>query len=113
MDVAEQLQHRLNAEARRTTHYYSDGVEVMLRHLPVLVCADGFKMSVQASRTHYCTPCDNVGPYTHVEVGYPSAVEPLLMPHIDRPDHDPTDTVYGWVPLDVVAAVVAKHGGLK
>ena len=38
-----------------------------------IVCADGHTLSVQASETHYCTPRDNRGPWTHVEVGYPTA----------------------------------------
>ena len=35
-------------------------------------CRDGFEMSVQASLHHYCTPQQDDGPYTHVEVGAPS-----------------------------------------
>ena len=41
-------------------------------------CHDDFKMSVQASRDHFCTPRQDEGPYTHVEVRYPSELEELL-----------------------------------
>ena len=80
--------------------------------VPRITCEDGFSMSVQASETHYCTPRFNTGPWTHVEVGYPSAHETLLMAYAENPDR-PTGTVYGYVPLEVVADVVRKHGGIK
>lgn len=76
-----------------------------------IVCSDGFKISVQARAESYCTPRDDVGPYTHVECGYPSEEEPLLMPYAEDPSA-PTDTVYGWVPRSVVTLVIAKHGGV-
>ena len=43
---------------------------------PRIVCADGFSLSVQASNGHYCTPRSNYGPYSRVEVGYPSSRPP-------------------------------------
>ena len=77
-----------------------------------VVCADGFKMSVQANPTAYCEPrsgiCEN---YTLVEVGFPSAEESLLMPWAESPE-DPTGTVYGYVQVDVVTKVIVKHGGM-
>ncbi len=83
-----------------------------MRVIGPLVCADGFTMSVQASAGHYCTPRDNTGPYTHFEIGFPSQEEPELMQYAESPD-EPTETVYGWVPVEVVTAVIVKHGGLK
>ena len=74
-------------------------------------CADGFSMSVQASTFCYCTPRNNDGPYSQVEVGYPSAREEMLMDWAEDPD-DPTGTVYGYVPVSVVTNVIAKHGGI-
>ena len=82
----------------------------MKGYTPV-VCADGFKMSVQASTLHYCTPRYNRGPYSAVEVGFPSKAEPLLIKWAEDRD-DLTNTVYGWVPADVVKRVIAKHGGM-
>jgi len=74
-------------------------------------CADGFRMSVQASGGHYCSPRDDdASAYESVEIGFPSAAEPLLMEYAESADR-PTKTVYGWVPADVVKAVIAKHGG--
>ena len=74
-------------------------------------CADGFEMSVQANVSAYCSPRENSGKYELVEVGFPSAVEPMLMPYVeDRTT--PTRTVYGYVPVEVVTNVLAKHGGI-
>ncbi len=73
-------------------------------------CADGFSMSVQGNEGAYCTPKDDQGPYFSVEVGYPSASEPLLLPYAENPS-TPTSTIYGWVPSAVVLEVIERHGG--
>ena len=75
-------------------------------------CADGFSMSVQASKYNYCEPrIDNASEYTAVEVGFPSDYEPMLVPWVEDPE-DYTGTVYGWVPVQVIVDVCAKHGGV-
>ncbi len=77
-----------------------------------VVCADGFSMSVQAHDGAYCSPrIDNAESYDEVEVGFPSSVEPLLMEWCEDKE-DPTGTVYGYVPTQVVVNVIAKHGGM-
>ena len=77
-----------------------------------IVCLDGFSMSVQARATSYCTPrVDNATKYTHVEVGFPSEAEEMLMQWAEDREK-PTDTVYGWVPAQTIALVCAKHGGI-
>ena len=77
-----------------------------------IVCLDGFSMSVQARGTSYCTPrIDNAAEYTHVEVGFPSEAEEMLMQWAEDREK-PTDTVYGWVPAQTIALVCAKHGGI-
>jgi hypothetical protein len=78
---------------------------------PPLVCVDGFAMSVQASDAHYCSPRDNAGPWTQVEVGFPTDRVEELMAYCEDPE-TPTKTVYGYVPVEVVCAVVEAHGGL-
>lgn len=77
---------------------------------PEIVCANGFKMSVQASRMHYCSPRDNVGPWRTVEIGSPNRIEPLLWDYAVEPGKW-TETVYGYVPVELVAAVIEVHGG--
>jgi hypothetical protein len=76
-----------------------------------VVCCDGFSMSVQASSGHYCSPRNDEGPWETVEVGYPSKIEPLLWDYADEPGKW-TDTVYGHVPIELVAAVIEVHGGI-
>lgn len=76
--------------------------------VPAIKCADGFTMSVQASRTHYCTPRNDVGPYTAVEVGFPSKHENRLAPYGDN-----NSDVFAWVPVDVLDEIIRAHGGLK
>ena len=83
-----------------------------LKRNELVVCADGFTMSVQAHAGAYCLPKMTGAPvYREVEVGFPSIEEPMLMKWAEEA-HRPTDTVYGYVPVQVVTNVIAKHGGI-
>lgn len=103
----------------RLEDFSFDGMERCTKNVstifPRMVCADGFNMSVQGNYGGYSTPRDDFADnYSEVEVGYPSEREELLMPFIDGgPDTDPTKAVYAYVPVEIIAEVVAKHGGLK
>lgn len=77
---------------------------------PRIECNDGFTMSVQARAFCYCSPRNDQGPWTEVEVGFPSEREEMIMEWVED-ETNPTDTVYGWVPVEVIQQVVAKHGG--
>jgi hypothetical protein len=80
--------------------------------IPRITCADGFNLSVQASHYHYCQPrYDDCYQYFSVEIGYPSERVDEFMEFAEDP-REPTDTVYGQVPVDIVDAVIAKHGGI-
>jgi|LWDU01.1.fsa_nt_gi hypothetical protein len=72
----------------------------------------GFNVSIQASERSYCEPRNNTGPYTSVELGFPSAPDSLIIGYAEDSD-DPTGTVYGWVPVGVVQALISKHGGIE
>lgn len=104
---------------------------------PRIRCADGFDLSVQASWGHYCLDADGRRPklpmsgpfsdsavapmpYTAVEVGFPSArPEPWRCSTAPRDGwewyaespEDPTGTVYGYVPVQMVLDLIAAHGG--
>ena len=81
---------------------------------PRIKCLDGTTLSVQASRTHYCDPRDNFGPYFTVEVGFPSTDPPeSWRDYIDGDwdTDDRTGTVYGHVPVGLVREFVELHGG--
>lgn len=78
-----------------------------------IVCKDGFSMSVQAGSGLYCSPreCLEDGEYESVEIGFPSCEESLINTYAENPS-DYTDTVYGYVPVEIVDEVIIKHGGL-
>lgn len=100
-----------------------------------ITCTDGFSLSVIAGGGTYCRPRptlsiggrvrrpDNLsdvssaytGPFTAVEVGFPSdRPEPWgqWREYCENPE-DPTDTVYGFVPVELVRALIESHGGDK
>ncbi len=75
-------------------------------------CADGFFMSVQANENAYCQPrINNAEKYISVEIGFPSHREEIIIDWAENVEN-PTDTVYGYVPVSVVTNVIAKHGGI-
>ncbi len=77
-----------------------------------ITCLDGFSMSVQAGEHGYSSPQeDDASSYTQVEVGYPSAIDDLLMPYVEDRSK-PTLTVYPYVPMEVVEQVILSHGGV-
>jgi len=85
-------------------------------------CKDGFTMSVQASNSHWSTPKINDAPsYLEVEIGFPSERERLLDRYcegiylwVNKDDDDSvfTNSVYPYVPAEVVIEVIMKHGGM-
>lgn len=79
---------------------------------PAVKCEDGFEVSIQASYGHYCTPRVNDAPrYESVELGYPSMVDDLILEYAETPS-EPTHTVYGQVPVEIVDQLIEKHGGM-
>jgi len=102
-----------------------------------LRCADGFTVSVIAGQGTYCAPrptlchreshpvqgnsrlnevkCSFPGPYTAVEVGYPSErPEPWSQWQEyadDLSDESEGSGVYGSVPVGMVRALIASHSG--
>lgn len=76
---------------------------------PEIECADGTTLSVQASTVHYSMPRENDGPYTHVEVGFPSVMPPWWNSYAE--DKDITETVAPFVPVGLVREFIDDHGG--
>jgi len=103
-----------------------------------LHCTDGFTVSVIAGGGTYCSPrprlcapnidwcplpadkalneveCTYPGPYTEVEVGFPSGrPEPWAewQEYADEPYDDGTEGVYSFVPVRVVRRLIEAHGG--
>ena len=79
---------------------------------PRIRCKDGFYISVQATFCHYCFPRETfAGPYEEVELGFPSEADPFIEDYAEDPNDAP-DTVYGYVPIDIVERLIKKHGGI-
>jgi hypothetical protein len=113
IEIIKELHRRLDGSARINgdIKFSSYDGNPFLNLLPRVECADGFAMSVQASSTHYCSPRNSFGPWHAVEIGYPTAKVDAFMPYIDDEDSAPTDTVYGYVPIGLVADAIAELGG--
>jgi len=83
-----------------------------MRKNKTVVCADGFSVSIQASSTHYCMPRENdADRYSEVELGFPSGEDSLIAPFAEDPS-SPTETVYAYVPSEIVYILLTKHGGV-
>ena len=116
------------------------GVTAFQKVRPRIACNDGFSVSVQASEFTYCHPrytqwqnedgwqvingeywlssetprnfeTDHYTPYESVELGFPSEEDELINEYAEGDDY--TNTVYGYVPVNVVEQLVEKHGGFK
>lgn len=80
--------------------------------MPRLILADGTSLSVQASEHSYSSPRDNKGPYTKVEVGFPSETPPEAWKDFAEDWDNPTGTIYGYIPLTMVMLHIGAHGGI-
>ena len=100
MDTNEWLKSKKSAWRSRPPHV----------RRPIL-CKDGFSVFIQASEAHRCEPRDNNGPYTAVELGYPNRVDSLITAYAENEEY--LNTVYPCVPVEIVDALIAKHGGIK
>jgi hypothetical protein len=81
---------------------------------PVTVCADGYEVSIQCSEHNYCQPRENildVSEYSSFELGFPSQSDELLDEYAEDTE-DPLNTIYPYVPREVVEALIAKHGDI-
>lgn len=69
-------------------------------------------MSVQGNEFTYCSPRELSPYYNTMEIGFPSATEDTLLPYAEEADN-PTGTIYGYVPVEIIEAVIEKHGGIN
>jgi len=75
-------------------------------------CRDGYTVSVQGGDYfHYCEPRIHENSYFNVELGYPSCCDEEILKYAENPDA-PTETVYAYVPIEIVEELVEKHGGI-
>lgn len=79
-----------------------------IKQWPTLICKDGYGMSVQASVRHLCRPrTDDAQDYSHVEVSCTAEKGDAIAAF-----GDPDEGIYGFVPVDVVLAMLEEHGGV-
>lgn len=89
--------------------------QVVFKIRESIKCSNGLQLSVQASENHYCTPRNNEGPYTHVEVySYD-----LKIPNWKNPIHGyhrltgiPEHVTYYNVPVQQLLDLVYASGGI-
>lgn len=88
---------------------------------PKIKFNNGGSASIQASRTHYSEPRNNVGPYTSMEIGYPSEgteIPDSLLKYEETSQHgkgegfNPYDSIYAYVPVSVVKEFIEANGGI-
>ena len=102
------LQSILNTEVKKL----SVDIEYKLAS-PRIHCMDGTSFSIQASKFTYCAPRSNYGPWSAVELGYPSKHFLLLEQYKDADDETAqVDSVFGYVPIEIVEAIIKKCGGI-
>ena len=87
---------------------------------PEIVCADGFRMSVQGCDRHYAGLGPDGRPYS-VESGFPSYIEEALIPYAEMQgiyNEDYSERigeeysgVFGYVPLEIAEAIIRRHNG--
>ncbi len=79
---------------------------------PIIICNDGLKISVQGSSVHYCTPRSDSYYYNEMEIGFPSEEIKELIGYAENKS-DLLNTVYPYVPCDLIQKIIDTHGGIN
>lgn len=78
---------------------------------PRAVLEDGFELSIQASKNHYCSPrIDDADEYSSFEIGYPSEEVKSLKEYAENGSE--SCSVYTFVPVEIVNKILEDHGGI-
>ena len=110
MNTEQKLQAHLDGRIKKI------GAHTYKRVAPHITCADGTTMSVQAGAYLYCSPRMNTGPWSQVEVGFPSEAPPESWSEYFDGDwgaDDRTDSIYPYIPISLVAEYIDAHGGMR
>ena len=81
-----------------------------------ITCESGLQISVQGSGAHYCSPKNDVGPYTAVEVlvcNLPDRGRKVMEQFFEKQSNDGDTYNMGWVPIEDVANLIIANGGIK
>ena len=74
-------------------------------------CNNGLTFGLQTTELNYCSPRTDNGPWSEVEIGFPNREVEKLMPFAEDKNR-PTETVYGWVPMNSIMEIITDNGGL-
>ena len=72
---------------------------------------DGTTLSVQASESHWCTPKNDIGPYTTAEV-HIGRIGTGGGPSDDQNKFEDAPTYYAYVPITLIEDLIKDRGGL-
>ncbi len=79
---------------------------------PYVFCKDGYGISIQGGDAgKYCNPREKCNTYYSVELGFPNKADDIIYHMAENPE-DLTKTIYGYVPIETVEDLIAKHGGI-
>ncbi len=77
---------------------------------PPVFTKRGRVFSIQASAGHYCSPRDNTGPYSCVEVMVINGSDPAAFIRSNG-KRSTNDRIYSWLPVSVVEDVINRIDG--
>ena len=87
-----------------------------------IIFNNGGSVSIQASHTHYCEPRNDEGPYSEMELGFPSQgteIPQSLLQYEETSQggkgegFNPNESVYGYVPVSVIKELIDANGGIQ
>jgi len=90
----DELSKRLNYAVNEYTWFY---------HYPVLVCNDGFSISIQGGKGLYSTPDLKSEIYSTLEIGFPSEDDIIM---------NDSEDVRGYVTIEEIESMIERHGGI-
>ena len=87
---------------------------VLFKHIE---CNDGYKVSVHANYWAYCNPRTtffrtHTFLYNEMELWFPNREDELINEYAEN-DSDYTQTVYAYVPVEIIEKLLEKHWGIK
>lgn len=91
-----------------------------IKYMAPFITKGGLSISVQASDFHYCSPNKNSGPWSEVEMCLHRAGNDFWRILVKVPElrqyaedeHIRKGTLYAYVPVDIVAKMFERLGGL-
>jgi len=74
-------------------------------------CKDGAHVSIQVGELLYCCPRNNDGDWSKVEAGFPSVQPPSSWTRYAEDSSKPLETIYPYIPVELVREFIEAHGG--